>query len=63
MDSAAGACKPERGTKLTDGSVKQDPHERGTGSSRVGSSATGMEADSRNALTRELSRGLEQEVS
>jgi hypothetical protein len=57
-----GVCKPERGTKLTDGSVKQDPHKRGTRSGRVGSSAIEMKGGSRNALTRELSRGLEQEV-
>jgi hypothetical protein len=66
VDLVAGACKPERGTKLADphehGTVKQDPHEHDTGSGRVGSSAIGMEADSRNALTWELSRGLEQEV-
>jgi hypothetical protein len=62
MESTAGASKPERGTTLANGSVKQDPHARGIGLGCVGRSATKMEAGSRNALTGELGRDQEQEV-
>ena len=56
VESTVGACKPERGVTLADGSVKQDPHARGIGLSCVGRSATGVKVGSRNALTGELGR-------